>query len=205
MLHFRPKTDMADSARPDEPELQKFSEAELAELQEAFNLFDLDGGGDIDAKELGTVMRRRRQPFHAEVDQMIAEVDDDDSGCIEFPEFVQLMARKLQITDCPAELKEAWHAFDDASQGYIWKSQLRTIIAALSPQLSEEEVYEICHLASDDAGRVTFDTFVALMAGPSSNRWPGSPGHKTFKKKEQEAIAEEEPAEQTAAEAPCSS
>ena len=194
---------MADSARPDEPELQKFSEAELAELQEAFNLFDLDGGGDIDAKELGTVMRSLgANPSNAEVDQMIAEVDDDDSGCIEFPEFVQLMARKLQITDCPAELKEAWHVFDDASQGYIWKSQLRTIIAALSPQLSEEEVYEICHLASDDAGRVTFDTFVALMAGPSSNRWPGSPGHKTFKKKEQEAIAEEEPAEQTAAEAP---
>ena len=68
---------MADSARPDEPELQKFSEAELAELQEAFNLFDLDGGGDIDAKELGTVMRSLgANPSNAEVDQMIAEVDD---------------------------------------------------------------------------------------------------------------------------------
>ena len=31
------------------------SEAEVTEFQAAFNLFDLDGGGDIDAKELGTV------------------------------------------------------------------------------------------------------------------------------------------------------
>ena len=36
---------------------RQLSEAEVTEFQAAFNLFDLDGGGDIDAKELGTVMR----------------------------------------------------------------------------------------------------------------------------------------------------
>ena len=41
---------------------------QVRELQEAFSLFDLDGGGDIDAKELGTVMRSLgSNPSDAEV------------------------------------------------------------------------------------------------------------------------------------------
>ena len=72
----------------------QLSSAEIEELRAAFNLFDLDGGGDIDAKELGTVMRSLgANPSEDEVQAMIEEVDDDNSGCIEFPEFCELYAR----------------------------------------------------------------------------------------------------------------
>ena len=77
---------VARSGRTDE-EVPKLSDEMYAELEGAFNLFDLDGGGDIDAKELGTVMRSLGQnPTDEEIDAMIAEVDDDGSGSIEFPE-----------------------------------------------------------------------------------------------------------------------
>lgn len=37
--------------------LQKLDAEQLEELREAFNLFDTDGGGSIDAKELKAAMR----------------------------------------------------------------------------------------------------------------------------------------------------
>jgi len=50
-------------------------------------------------KALGLQSSRR------EVDKMIAEVDDDNSGEIEFPEFLTLMTKKLQ-EDRPIEFND---------------------------------------------------------------------------------------------------
>ena len=48
------------------------------ELQEAFSLFDKDGGGSISYSELGSVMRSLGQnPTEDELKEMIAEVDED--------------------------------------------------------------------------------------------------------------------------------
>ena len=72
--------------------LPVLTEEQIEEFREAFNLFDLDGGGDIDSKELGTVMRSLGQnPSDEELREMISEVDDDGSGSIEFEEFCALM------------------------------------------------------------------------------------------------------------------
>ena len=75
-----------------EADKTELTEEQVAEFREAFNLFDLDGGGDIDARELGTVMRSLGQnPSDEELAAMIAEVDEDGSGNIEFEEFCTLM------------------------------------------------------------------------------------------------------------------
>ena len=48
------------------------------EYREAFSLFDKDGDGTVDAKELGVVMRSLGQmPTDKELHDMIAEVDTD--------------------------------------------------------------------------------------------------------------------------------
>ncbi|KAL5561846.1 hypothetical protein UlMin_031593 [Ulmus minor] len=64
-------------------------------------------------KELGTVMRFLGQnPIEAKLQDMINEVDVDGNGTIEFPEFLNLMARKMKDTDSEEELKEAFRVFD---------------------------------------------------------------------------------------------
>ncbi|KAL5995498.1 Calmodulin [Asimina triloba] len=51
----------------------------------------------ITTKELGTVMRSLGQnPTEAELQDMINEVDADQNGTIDFPEFLNLMARKMK-------------------------------------------------------------------------------------------------------------
>jgi calmodulin len=55
--------------------------------------------GCITTKELGTVMRSLGQnPTEAELQDMISEVDADQNGTIDFPEFLNLMARKMKVS-----------------------------------------------------------------------------------------------------------
>lgn len=54
--------------------------------------------GTITTKELGTVMRSLGQnPTESELMDMINEVDANGNGTIDFPEFLQLMARKMKV------------------------------------------------------------------------------------------------------------
>jgi calmodulin len=58
----------------------------------------LPAAGTITTKELGTVMRSLGQnPTEAELQDMINEVDADGNGTIDFPEFLNLMARKMKV------------------------------------------------------------------------------------------------------------
>ena len=53
----------------------KMSEEQIAELQQAFNEFDADGGGTINTRELGSAMRAMgMNPTEAELLDLINEV-----------------------------------------------------------------------------------------------------------------------------------
>merc|ERR550537_1984237 len=88
------------------------TEDQVEEFKEAFALFDKDGDGTITADELGVVMRSLgRNPTHEDLVTMVNEVDDDGSGKIEFPEFLKLVAWKLQETDSIEEMRETFMVF----------------------------------------------------------------------------------------------
>ena len=73
----------------------QLTEEQIAEYKEAFALFDKDGDGTVSAKELGTVMRSfGANPTDAELHRMIAEVDTDENGTMDFPEFFTMMAKQ---------------------------------------------------------------------------------------------------------------
>ena len=67
-------------------------QAEIDGCREAFSKFDRDGSGTIDATELkATLQALGQNPTEEEVFLMIAEVDDDNSGEIEFAEFLRVI------------------------------------------------------------------------------------------------------------------
>lgn len=142
------------------------SAEQISELKAAFNLFDLDGGGDIDSEELGTVMRALGQnPSEDEIAAMIAEVDTEGTGSIEMEGFIRLMARKMLMEDVGKELEESFRIFSEEDDGFITLTALRTILQALASHLSSEEVNEIVELYDDGTGRISFDDFSSLMQG----------------------------------------
>ncbi|XP_073366923.1 calmodulin-3 isoform X2 [Aegilops tauschii subsp. strangulata] len=140
----------------------QLSEEQIGEFKEAFSLFDKDGDGSITTKELGTVMRSLGQnPTEAELQDMINEVDADGNGTIDFPEFLNLMARKMKDTDSEEELKEAFRVFDKDQNGFISAAELRQVMTNLGEKLSEEEVEEMVREADVDGdGQINYDEFV---------------------------------------------
>ena len=49
------------------------------------------------------------RPSDANVQRMIAEVDADNNGVVDFAEFVTLMARKMNSADKENEIREAFN------------------------------------------------------------------------------------------------
>ncbi|XP_071724660.1 calmodulin-7-like isoform X2 [Rutidosis leptorrhynchoides] len=155
----------------------QLTDDQISEFKEAFSLFDKDGDGIfltafrsvivgcITTKELGTVMRSLGQnPTEAELQDMINEVDADGNGTIDFPEFLNLMARKMKDTDSEEELKEAFRVFDKDQNGFISAAELRHVMTNLGEKLTDEEVGEMIREADVDGdGQINYEEFVKVM------------------------------------------
>ena len=144
---------------------ENLSEMKIAEFKAAFELFDKDRDGKITTKELGTVMRNLGQnPSESELTEMIAEVDLDGNGTIDFKEFLGLMVRKMKDTDTEEELLEAFKVFDRDANGFITNHELRHVMTYLGDPLSPEEVEEMIKEADlDGDGQINYEEFVRMM------------------------------------------
>jgi CRP-like cAMP-binding protein len=71
-------------------------------IREAFELFDTDRSGSIDAKEMKTAMRALGlDPGRHELTRMLAEVDKDNNGIIDFQEFLHMMTAQMGSGETP--------------------------------------------------------------------------------------------------------
>ena len=84
------------------------SEQQRSEIRQAFDLFDSEGQGVIDATALKVVLRALGfEPRKEEVRAMIASVgkSENKEGFIDFNEFLELLQQKMCETDtkevCP--------------------------------------------------------------------------------------------------------
>lgn len=65
--------------------VEQLTEDQVESFRDVFKLFDKDGSGSISTSELGEIMRSLGQnPTDAELQDMVNEVDTDQSGSIEF-------------------------------------------------------------------------------------------------------------------------
>merc|ERR1719446_1476690 len=100
-------------------------EMEMEEVREAFSLFDVDSSGAISYKELRACMKALGIKVDKdELKKMILEVDSDQSGEIEFPEFLQMMTGKMASNDTKEEVQKVYKMFDANSEGVITFQQL---------------------------------------------------------------------------------
>ena len=104
------------------------TEDQTQEIREAFDLFDTDGSGRIDAKELKVAMRALGfEPSKEEVRRLIAEVDRDGGGQVEFAEFLVMMTTKMGERDSREEMIKAFRLFDDDETGKISFRNLKRV------------------------------------------------------------------------------
>ena len=74
----------------------ELSEEQKQEIKEAFDLFDTEGNGQIDAKELKVAMRALGfEPKKEEIRKIISDIDREGRGVVDFQDFFDLMTVKI--------------------------------------------------------------------------------------------------------------
>lgn len=141
------------------------TEEQKQEIREAFDLFDTDGSGSIDAKELKVAMRALGfEPKKEEVKKMISDVDTDGSGTIGFDDFMALMTVKMAERDPREEIMKAFRLFDDDETGKITFKNLKRVAKELGENISDEELQEMIDEADRDGdGEVSEEEFFRIM------------------------------------------
>ncbi|TXG75585.1 hypothetical protein E1A91_A11G208100v1 [Gossypium mustelinum] len=144
---------------------QGLSQQKRQEIKEAFELFDTDGSGTIDAKELNVAMRALGfEMTEEEIKQMIADVDRDGSGAIDFDEFVPMMTAKIGERDTNEELMKAFQIIDQDNNGKISVQDINRISKDLGELLSQKEIQDMIEEADRDCdGEVNIDEFMRVM------------------------------------------
>ena len=138
---------------------------QLEEVREAFNLFDTDGSGSIEVKELKAAMRALGfQVKKAEIRKMVADVDKDENGSIEFDEFVDMMTSRMANRDSKEEVMKVFRLFTDEGSDYITFRNLKRVVTELNEGLSDDEMMEMIDEADRDGdGEVSQNEFIRIM------------------------------------------
>lgn len=144
---------------------KELTEEQRQEIKEAFDLFDTDSSGRIDAKELKIAMRALGfEPKREEVKIMIAEADREGTGTIEFQDFIDLMTVKIAERDPLEEIKRAFDLFDEDETGKISLKNLRRVARELGETMNDEELQEMIDEADRDGdGEISLEEFTRIM------------------------------------------
>jgi len=138
---------------------------QIREFKDAFDIFDEDISGTVSTGELATVMQTLGQDIdEKEVGLMIAEVDNDGSGEIDFAEFCTLMARQMEKSDPEYEYKKAFKIFDKKKDGFICEAELKHVMNNLGEDMVDSEIADMMKEADQDGdGKLSYDEFLNIM------------------------------------------
>ena len=143
----------------------QLSEEQITEMKKAFDLLDKDGDGSITRKELCMALYSAgEKPSGEYIDQIICEGDTDGNGAIEFTEFLNLMANRINNTYDDDLVKAAFNVIDQSKSGSFNAAELMHIMQSLGEEITEDEIEEMIKDAdTDGTGCVSYEEFLHLM------------------------------------------
>lgn len=137
----------------------------IEDFREVFQLFDRNGDGTIDVKELSVVMKSLGQsPTDQELKDMVNSVDVDASASVDFEEFLQMISKKLASVDVQEEIKDAFREFDRDGNGVISRDELRIAITTMGEKVDEREIDALIQAADVNGdGNINYTEFVRVI------------------------------------------
>lgn len=96
--------------------------------------------------------------------QMLADLDADGSGAIDFGEWLNLMTKKVNDRDSRANINKIFLLYDDERTGYISAKNLRRVADELGENVTDAELDELLKRADlDQDGLVSEEEFYTIL------------------------------------------
>ncbi|CAF0874171.1 unnamed protein product [Adineta steineri] len=143
--------------------LEKFTDEQLTEFRELFNMFDKDNQGILTIQTLVSVMKSVGQtPTESDMIDLMREIDIDNSGTIDFYEFVNIISQHMYPSETIQEIRHAFNLFDQNEDGIITFDDLKLINEKyLKNSINDFELRQMIELANDNEQRhVLFEDFL---------------------------------------------
>ena len=124
---------------------QELSDKQKKDIKEAFDLFDADGSGVIDIKELKVALRALGfEPRKDQIKKLISDLnteqkEKDNSNTIDYTEFLQIMTAKMNEKESEEEIKRAFQLFA-LEDRMITFENLKMIATELGETMTDDEL-----------------------------------------------------------------
>lgn len=148
------------------------SSEEVDEIRQAFDLFDTNGTGKIDPKELKAAMQSLGfDSKNPTIFQLIADLDTSQAqkaGGIDFDSFVEAINNKLGDKETKEGIRRIFDLFiDDPNSDTITLNSLKKIARELGENMTTEELKDMLERASSNGTELTFEEFYEIMTKKS--------------------------------------
>ena len=124
------------------------TEDEIEEIREAFSMFDTNGSGTIDPKELKAAMHslgfEKKSPT---VFEMISDLEEE-GGEVNFDMFLDAISNKLGNRESREGIERIFDLFDDDRTKTINFNNIKRVAKDLGETMTNEELREMLQRAS---------------------------------------------------------
>ena len=152
-----------------EPKKEVLS-SEGNDIKEAFELFDANGDGRINAREIRSAMQSigydEKNPTVYEVMTELDNPRNKNSGGATFNDFCQTVNYRVPERETTEDLRKVFNLFlDDPNSNTTSLESIKRVADELGENIEEIELNAMLNKASKSGARLTFDDFVAIMTG----------------------------------------
>ena len=137
------------------------------EIKEIFDYFDKDQGGSIDSDELKECLKcLGENVLDEEVNDMIAAMDIDGDGTINYEEFLKEMKKRYGKRDPEREIASAFQRLSEEGTEFITRDGLLKIMNKIFKEnaMNNEEAEDMIRVATKgQRNHITFNEFRNIM------------------------------------------
>ncbi|KRX21509.1 Nucleolar MIF4G domain-containing protein 1, partial [Trichinella nelsoni] len=144
-----------------------FTQSQIQEFKEAFNMIDQNRNGFIDKADLLDMYASLGKEVG---DEFIDEMINEAPGAINFTMFLTMFGEKMTGTDPEDVIRNAFQCFDEEGTGSISEHDLRTLLTTMGDRYTDEQVEELFKDAPIKDGMFNYVEFARMLKHGSEEK-----------------------------------
>jgi len=140
-----------------------FNETQVETFRQIFDMYDKNGDNVINVEELRGILEiLGYSPSPEEVERILVKFDQDESGTIDFDEYLCLIQTWIEQDE--EQIYEAFKVFDKDGDGFVSAQELKRALTQYGEQFTEEEANEFFNMMDTDGdGVINYEEFVEYL------------------------------------------